>query len=232
MATNNAVGMSIGLPPGENGPTLVRVVLDFTTRQSQRYEALAGDGSARSRYGYQAAFIDNGKNPDPLQVTCDGTLLSYTVPARHQAFLPIACPPGMLGITFDVPNMGAVVVVDLLDTPVPYVVWPVAGFGGSGSAADTATTDGALVQEDGATSSAAGTWTLLMGADATRKGASIQNRSAGPLYVAQSVAAPGAGVLGVKIPADPVYFRFDFVPRKSYWIRADAASAAYHLDRW
>lgn len=95
-------------------------------------------------------------------------------------------------------------------------------------------TDAALVQSAGVTGATVGAWVELMPADAVRSGAYIQNRSTANLFIrratAQPPAGPGAG--DIQIPPQPAAFRFDFRPLGRWWVRADAASAAFALNVW
>lgn len=229
MPVNNAIGVSIGLAPPELGPTAVRVPMDFTASLSQRYDALSGQGSASAKYGYQTAFIDNSQNAGSLTVVCDGTLLAYSVPPKSYAFLPIACPPGSLGITFTVANLGAVVAAQLLDVPTPYVVWSALALDAPTEA--IAPSDANNLLGSATMSATVGAYTSIFSA-ADRKGAAISNPNNATIFVRESVNTPGAGSVPSYIIPPNTHFVLPVAPKRRYWARSDTASVQIGVTTW
>lgn len=119
------------------------------------------------------------------------------------------------------------------------VVMPVDGeglpaFGAQAAPNRNTVSDDNLVQSAGTTNGTAGVWQEVLPANVNRQGATIANRNAsGNVFIVQAATQPAAGQVAGDMQIGPgLQYRFDFVPKKRYWIRADAASLAYSVWQW
>lgn len=95
--------------------------------------------------------------------------------------------------------------------------------------------DSTLVPGGGITSSTPGRWTELMPADVGRRGAFVQNKTTGSIFILvqdSGFPADGSQMGETEIPDRPAFYLFDFEPKRRYVIRGSAADMPYTLNNW
>lgn len=122
----NAFGVKTASLPKGDKATCVPLTIKLDASGSGQFYSEGGDGSSVFAVkDFQTIYIDNSANAEKLNVTCNGTLISFSVPANSQGYFPVVCPIGSFGLAFD----GAADVeipVALFDVMLPTAVWKLA----------------------------------------------------------------------------------------------------------
>lgn len=94
--------------------------------------------------------------------------------------------------------------------------------------------DAAIAPSTVTTPATVNQWIQLMPANPARQGAAVQNKSATSCFIVSATSQPATGTVAgeLEIPATPTYFKFDWVPKKQYWVRNSVASQALTLIVW
>lgn len=122
MATSNQIGIPNGKSPDGPSANILPFVIATDANGAGFFSTAGGDGSGRYEYNWQTIFVDNSANDTDLQVTCIGSMLSFTVPKNSQCYLPVACPQGSFALRFAgaaSQNINAA----LFDIMLPSIVW-------------------------------------------------------------------------------------------------------------
>lgn len=172
------------LPDEEQGPRAARVILDLAAgveKVVSLFDVLAGERIDN----IQSIFVDNRAGTNPVVITTSVLGATFSIPAGKQAMLPFFMSRGDGRISVTRADAGTLPLF-FLNTPLPAFVWD------ADAAGDVVVISGTVTVSPVRPSAAARTSvagaiasTVLLAANANRRGATFFNDSAATLYLGE-----------------------------------------------